>query len=75
MSGEVRTTVGLLRLTRLDRLPVADPEDVEAALINVKIAEERKDAALTAKWKERVAQVSARVLVTVTETQRGGTSG
>jgi len=55
-----------------DRLLAADPEDVEAAMINVKLAEEKKDAALTAKWKERVAHVSARVLVTSTETQRGG---
>ncbi len=57
-----------------DRLLAADPEDVEAALINVKVAEEKKDAALAAKWKERAAAASARVLVTATETQRGGTS-
>jgi tetratricopeptide (TPR) repeat protein len=53
-----------------ERLLVADPEDLDAAMINVKIAESKKDPALVAKWKERISILSAKVLVTASDTQQ-----
>lgn len=55
-----------------DRLLLVDPEDLDAAMINVKIAESKKDAALVSKWKGRISTLSAKVFVTASETHHFG---